>query len=168
MKYIVHHNYNGMATFGEMVNFTVGMIFDTIGQFVATSDAKAICAINSEVGHKHFARNDDGQGLIRGKLTHAIAYGDRQVSYEVEQDVEVIDEETGDIVIDEATGEPKTKKETVTMTGRFTPEEIDMIETDFPEFDKTKNGVLLFSNDFFAADIDKLQRLAERLHIEVD
>lgn len=78
MEYITHHRFRGIAACGERLNVPYGTKFTTIGEFIATPEGKGICATTSEVAHRYFARNDDGQGLERGKLTHAIAYGTRR------------------------------------------------------------------------------------------
>lgn len=36
-----------------------------------TFDGKALCYTTSENAHQYFARDDDGNGLLRGKLTQA-------------------------------------------------------------------------------------------------
>jgi ABC-type Na+ transport system ATPase subunit NatA len=41
-------------------------------------DNKPICVARSLNGKKHFASNEDGQGLKRGELTYFIAYSNRQ------------------------------------------------------------------------------------------
>ena len=73
MEYIVHRRYKGRAACGDDVNFPYGSKFNTIGKFIAYNN-KAICATTSEVAHMYFARNNDGQGLLRGKITWAIAF----------------------------------------------------------------------------------------------
>lgn len=35
-------------------------------------DGKPVCVARSFASHQHFARDDDGQGAARGKLSHAI------------------------------------------------------------------------------------------------
>lgn len=77
MEYIVHRRFRERAAYGEMLNIPYGTKFETIGDFIATPDGKAICFASSETAQKYFARNDDGQGLERGKLTYAIAYAPR-------------------------------------------------------------------------------------------
>lgn len=72
MEYIVHHRLKGMTICGE-VNLPYGTILQSNGKFVY-GDRGTICAIDSEQGHKHLARNDDGMGLRRGELTYKIAY----------------------------------------------------------------------------------------------
>ena len=36
-----------------------------------------MCSINSSDAYRYFARDDDGQGMERGRLTYAIAYAPR-------------------------------------------------------------------------------------------
>lgn len=35
-------------------------------------DGQGVCSVNSYNAREYFARNDDGNGMLRGKLTHAI------------------------------------------------------------------------------------------------
>lgn len=78
MEYITHRRFRGKAADGTDMNIPYGTTFETIGDFIATPEGKAICYDTSETAHKYFARNDDGQGTRRGKLTYAIAYGPRR------------------------------------------------------------------------------------------
>lgn len=78
MEYIVHRRCREVAAYGERLNLPYGTRFETIGDFIADGN-RAICATTSETAYKYFARNDDGNGLERGRLTHAIAYGKRRV-----------------------------------------------------------------------------------------
>lgn len=74
MQYITHHPFKGKALSGEDVDIPYGTTFDTIGRFIVYDDKKVLCKITSLNAHQYFARNDDGQGLLRGRITHAIAY----------------------------------------------------------------------------------------------
>lgn len=76
MKYICHRKYNKIGACNELYNIEVGQTFFTIGKYIA-DDSKAICHIASEDAFKYFAKDDDGQGLERGRLTYEIAYADR-------------------------------------------------------------------------------------------
>ncbi len=78
MEYVVHRRFRAKAACGELMNIPYGAKFETIGDFIATPDGKAICFTTSEAAQQYFARNDDGQGLERGKLTYAIAYAPRR------------------------------------------------------------------------------------------
>lgn len=48
---------------------------------------------------------------------------------------------------------------------RFTPEEIEMLETEYDYFLLKGPDSILFNFEFFNADIDKLQELADRLEV---
>lgn len=70
MKYITHKRFKQKAICGEVnlpamteCNEINGMIF---------YDHKPICVATSENAHLYFARNDDGNGMERGKLTRSI------------------------------------------------------------------------------------------------
>ncbi len=78
MEYIVHRRFRERGADGTLLNIPYGTKFETIGDFIATPDGRAICFTSSEVAQQYFARNDDGQGLERGKLTYAIAYAPRR------------------------------------------------------------------------------------------
>ncbi len=77
MKYITHHRYKGIDLCMKPINLPYGRELETVGEFIATADGRLVCAATSELAKQHFAKNDDGQGLLRGALTYAIAYGRR-------------------------------------------------------------------------------------------
>lgn len=70
MEYICHRRFKGKAFCGEVNIPALSELYTFAGTLVYNE--KAICLIDSENGHQYFARNDDGQGLLRGKLTQAI------------------------------------------------------------------------------------------------
>lgn len=70
MNYICHKRFKAKAICGE-VNIPATTVCEETGGFVFC-DGKPICACKSENAHQYFARNDDGQGMARGKLTQAI------------------------------------------------------------------------------------------------
>lgn len=76
MDYITHRRFRKKALCGKL-NLPYGTELTMISKVIATKDGKSICLNTSENAHLHFARNDDGQGLLRGALTYAIAYGKR-------------------------------------------------------------------------------------------
>ena len=78
MEYICHHRFKGITAGAGEMNIPFGSKFQTIGKFIATPDAKGICYITSDAAYRHFARNDDNEGLKRGALTYAIAYAKRE------------------------------------------------------------------------------------------
>lgn len=49
----------------------------TTSDMLLTERGQAICLARSHDGVRHFARDDDGHGLERGKLTYAIAHAPR-------------------------------------------------------------------------------------------
>ncbi len=70
MKYIVHRRFKGTAITGQ-VNIPAMSVCDEVGGVIFYKD-KPICYATSENAHQFFACNDDGQGMVRGKLTQAI------------------------------------------------------------------------------------------------
>lgn len=138
MEYIVHKRFKEVAACEKVLNIPYGTKFETIGGFIATPDGKAICHIKSENAHKYFSRNDDGNGLERGALTYAIAYGNRR--------------------------KPKSDGKSLY---RFSDEEIKMLERDWKHFLRDDVDVILFNHDFFNANVSELRKLAEALKIKV-
>lgn len=53
------------------VNIPWGTSVDLVGEFLERDGAQ-LCAVTSKNAHEFFARNDDGQGQERGRLTMAI------------------------------------------------------------------------------------------------
>jgi hypothetical protein len=137
MQYIVHHRMRDIVATGKKMNIPYGSTFETIGDFIATADAQAICYITSEMAYEFFARNDDGKGLERGKLSYAIAYKNR-VRYS-------------------ATGRRQ----------RFTDEEIELLETHWSRFLRDDTDTIRFNRSFFEADPAELAAMAKMLQIKV-
>ena len=129
MKYITHNRFKKLAACGEAVNIPYGTEMETAGDFIITTEGKPICYATSEAAKMHFARNDDGQGLERGKLTWAIAYSQRA--------------RTG----------PNGRQQ------RFTEEEIELLERKWAHFLRQDVEVILFNEDFFAAAVPELKEL---------
>lgn len=137
MKYITHNRFKKLAACGEAVNIPYGTEMETAGDFIITTEGKPICYATSEAAKMHFARNEDGQGLERGKLTWAIAYSQRV-----------------------RTGQNGRQQ-------RFTEEEIELLERKWAHFLRQDVEVILFNEDFFAAAVPELKELADALHIKV-
>ena len=53
------------------INLPYGTDVNSTGDFLALDNAP-ICAVTSQNAYDYFARNDDGKGLERGRLTQAI------------------------------------------------------------------------------------------------
>lgn len=137
MEYIVHHRFRTIAACGQHMNIPYGAKFETIGDYIATSDGKGICAVTSEDAQMHFAWNDDGLGLERGARTYAIAYSQRK------------------------------RKWPDKSIHRFSEEEVNMLESRWKHWLRQDVDTILFNDAFFAAQPDELQRLADALKIKV-
>ena len=70
MEYVVHKRFKTKAICGN-VNIPAATVCTERGGIIYYSE-KPLCVINSDNAYKHFARNDDGRGLERGRLTRAI------------------------------------------------------------------------------------------------
>ena len=70
MLYIVHTDFSGKAISGE-VNLPAGTECTEINGIIY-HNARAVCRIGSNNANKHFARNNDGNGLRRGELIKTI------------------------------------------------------------------------------------------------
>lgn len=138
MEYVVHKRFKSVAACGKVLNIPYGTKLKIIGNFIATTDGQAICCSTSENAHKHFARNDDCNGLERGAITYAIAYGKRR----------------------------KLKAEGNSVY-RFTDKEIKMLGRDWAHFLMSDVDVILFNHDFFNADVSELKKLADSLNIKI-
>lgn len=133
MQYITHRRFHKMAACGEEMNIPYNSTFDTIAGFIA-SESKTICRTKSIDAYMYFARNDDGNGIERGKLTYDIAYADRNV------------------------------KRDDGYHYRFTDEEIEMLVKEYPHFLKKTGDYILFNYDFFNAEIEELRELHKKIY----
>ena len=70
MNYIVHTRFKGRALCGD-VNLPA-MTECTLEDNTICYEGHPLCYVKSDNAHNHFARNDDGQGMTRGKLIRAI------------------------------------------------------------------------------------------------
>ena len=77
MDYITHRRFKQRAICGSL-NLRYGTKVEEQDGLLWMDDVKPICFATSENAKLFFARNDDGMGLERGKLTYAIAYGKRK------------------------------------------------------------------------------------------
>lgn len=82
MEYIVHRRFRQNALCGE-VNLPATTVCDEQNHYICY-DGEPLCAHSSEYAHQYFARNDDGEGMLRGKLTQAIQkkLAKRDVNYQ--------------------------------------------------------------------------------------
>lgn len=70
MEYIAHRRFKDTAICGK-VNIPAGTVCKTYDEFIVWG-SKPICSVTSENAHQYFARNDDGNGMRRGKLIREI------------------------------------------------------------------------------------------------
>lgn len=70
MNYIVHKRFKDKAFCGD-VNIPATTVLESVDG-VILYDGQPICFETSENAHQFFARNDDGNGMQRGRLTQAI------------------------------------------------------------------------------------------------
>lgn len=70
MQYIVHKRFKG-NTLSGMVNLPALTLCSCVDG-VILHNGNPVCVNTSENAHQYFARNDDGNGMERGKLTQSI------------------------------------------------------------------------------------------------
>jgi hypothetical protein len=70
MKYIVHRRFKGKAICGDVNLPAMTELEDVNG--VLMYNGRPICGVVCENAYHYFARNDDGNGMLRGKLTRNI------------------------------------------------------------------------------------------------
>lgn len=70
MKYIVHRRFRH-ETACDRFNIPAMTECDEVDNIIMYN-GRQVCYIKSSNAHQFFARNDDGNGLMRGKLTQAI------------------------------------------------------------------------------------------------
>ena len=70
MKYIAHRRFKEKALCGY-VNIPAMTELEEVNGLI-TLDGKPVCYAASENAHRYFARNDDGNGMLRGRLTQTI------------------------------------------------------------------------------------------------
>lgn len=138
MQYITIKRFKEIAVCGKKLNIPYGTKLNIISDFIATTDGKAICYPTSENAHRYFARNDDNNGLERGKITYALAYGKRK---------------------------PTNIKDR--QFYRFSDKEIKILKRDWKHFLRKDVDVILFNHEFFNADIEELRKMAKQFNIRV-
>lgn len=70
MEYIVHKRFKRKALCGEVNLPALTLCEETDGMI--RYHGKDICYCKSNNAHQYFARNDDGNGMLRGNLTQSI------------------------------------------------------------------------------------------------
>ena len=140
MDYITHRRFRQTAICGEL-NLSYGTRLVCCDGVLTLEDGRAVCFATSENAKAYFARNDDGMGLERGKLSYAIAYGKRK--------------------------NPPLGPDGKPIGFRFSEAERDMLYRDYAHWIRQDCDFLLFNQAFFDADVEALRELAERLKIKV-
>ena len=77
MVYVCHRKFDKIAACGKRLLVRKGERLERIGSFLVKGK-EAVCAVSSEDARRHFAKDDDGQGMKRGKLVWRIAYAPRR------------------------------------------------------------------------------------------
>ena len=101
MKYICIFVYSGKSINCKNVVIPYGSEMSDDDNYIFDSYNNEICRIDSQVGHLHFAFNDDGNGLERGAITRKIIF---DIRFTQEQ-TEIIRENYSDFVKDNPFGE---------------------------------------------------------------
>lgn len=70
MRYVAHKRFRGLCLAGN-VNVPYGSTCELKGNVIYKGD-RPLVAATSENAHQYFARDDDGRGLERGKLSQQI------------------------------------------------------------------------------------------------
>lgn len=138
MEYIVHHRFKEIAACNKKLNIPYGTKLKLIHGFISTINGELICYPTSENGHKYFSRNDDGNGLERGKITYAIAYSKHKSANIKDKQIY-----------------------------QFSDEEINILKHNWKHFLRDDVDVILFNHDFFNANIEELREMAKSLNIKV-
>lgn len=71
MRFIVHRRLRAVGISGPM-NLPFGTVCECEKNNVITKDGKQLMFATSENAHQYIARDDDGCGILRGRLTQAI------------------------------------------------------------------------------------------------
>ena len=71
MRYIVTRRFRGKAICGG-VNLPYGTTCEEHDGILVLEDGRRLCAVTSQNAYDYFSRDDDGNGLERGKLVHDI------------------------------------------------------------------------------------------------
>ena len=70
MYYVCFRRFRGNAICGN-VNIPYGTRLPVVN-YILRMDGEMICTVRSQNSHDYFSLDDDGKGLIRGKLTEDI------------------------------------------------------------------------------------------------
>lgn len=140
MKYITHHRFKSKALCGEVLNLPYGTELTLKDDTLFTLGGKAVCFVTSENAKMYFSRNDDKDGLERGKYTWEIAFRKRNAD------------------------DPKYAK----CGGyRFSDKQRDIITRHYQRFIREDCDFIIFNDRFFRAPVEELKEMANELGIAV-
>lgn len=105
------------------------------------------CTKNSHVARRYFVWNGDGNAVMRKAFEEAIIFSPREKEWKIT--VPVLNEK-GEII----------RYDTVTVFGRYTPEEVAYIKEHFPNLVKDKQGLEWSDLFYIGSDINELKELA--------
>ena len=134
---IVFRRFKELGICGD-VNIPYGTELIIDNGFVTFPDGRKITKVHSQNYIQHFALNDDGQGLLRGKLTYAIAFS------------------------------PRERKHKNGYVFRFSEDENDMIRREWGKYLMPYDDTILFNDNFYDAPIEDLKKLADALDIQIE
>ena len=132
MIYITHTKFRGKDLQGKKVMISRGKKLERIGDLLYFEN-HPICIYRSECAKMHFSINDDFKGMIRGDITHKIAYSDSKISIN-------------------KSGHRFSENQVELLTS-----------DKWKKFLNPDHNVILFSDSFFDADVEELQTLYNEL-----
>lgn len=147
MKYITRLAYSGPDFLGRPIEIPERSAADSQDSMICWNRIP-ICLINSQIAHKYFAWDEDGQGVLRGQYEGDIWFSKEARPYVFE--IETVDEQ-GQI-----------HKETVIKYSKYSPEEIRYLQRNFSKY-LQDSDIIQFNNDFFRAPITDLETMARYL-----
>lgn len=80
-EYVSFRKYSGRTLASRNREFPQGTVLHDMYGVLVREDSEPVMTTHSENGRSYFAPNYDGNGIERGKLTHAIAYDSRRHRY---------------------------------------------------------------------------------------
>ena len=133
MQYITHIKFKGKDLTGKEVMISRGKKLERKGDFLYFEDYP-ICVYRSECAKMHFAINEDSQGMVRGDITHKIAYSDSRV------------------LVNGRTQRFSEKQVEILCSDKW------------EKFLNKEHDVIIFTDVFFEANVDELKNLYEELN----
>lgn len=145
MKFLLRKNFTGKNLFGKEVDIPSGSYLESNKTFILYNKLPLV-GVRSDMAKKFFIWADDGNEQARLMCEDIILFQPREREW------------TANIPIYDDYGNIMSYEE-VEVTGRFTPEEVSFIKTNFSQF--VLDEPTLIFNDFFyiGSDIKDIQKL---------